>query len=215
MAKIGLIGEKIGMTRIFDAEGNMVPVTVIKAGPCPVVQIKTIEKDGYTAVKIAYKETKEGKLNKPEAGVFKKANVKPHKYLKEIRVDNIDGIKVGDILTVEQFTENDYVDISGKSKGKGFQGVVKRWGFSGGPKTHGQTDKWRAPGSIGNCADPGRVIKGKRMPGRMGFHTVTVQNLKVVKVFPEENLLVVKGSVPGPRGRIVLIKSAIKKKVAQ
>ena len=209
--RLGLIGEKIGMTRIFDADGNVVPVTVIKAGPCPIVQIKTEKKDGYNALRIAYKEVKETKLNRPELGTFKKVNISPHKIIREIRLEKIDGYKVGDVLNVEIFKEGGYVDITGITKGKGFQGVVKRWGFTGGPKTRGQSDRHRAPGAIGMCADPSRVWKNKRMPGRMGFEKKTVQNLKVIKIDKEKNLVIVKGSVPGTKNSIVIIKQAVKK----
>ncbi len=209
--RIGLIGEKIGMTRIFDADGNAVPVTVIKAGPCPIIQIKEEKKEGYNALRIAYKAVKEDKLNKPDIGIFKKNNISPHKIVKEIRLEEINGFKVGDVLKVDIFQEGGYVDVTGITKGKGFQGVVKRWGFAGGPKTRGQSDRHRAPGAIGMCAVPSRVWKNKKMPGRMGAERKTVQNLEIVKIDKEKNLLLIKGSVPGIRNGILIIKQAVKK----
>ena len=210
--KIGLIGEKIGMTQIFDDAGNVIPVTVIQAGPCVVVDIKTVERDGYNAIKLAYKEVEKTKLNRPKLGLFSKNNLKPHKYLREFKIDNPDDFKIGDILSVEQFGPNDFVDVTGITKGKGFQGVVKRWNFKGGPKTRGQSNKWRAPGSIGGATFPARVWKGKKMPGRMGYKRKTVQNLKVVSVEKEKNIILIKGSIPGHNKSIVVIKKAVKKK---
>lgn len=209
--KIGIIGEKIGMTRIFDKDGNVIPVSVIKAGPCPIIQIKNLQNDGYNALKVAFKECKENRLNKPLLGIFKKVNIVPHRIMREIRIETVENYKIGDTLTVDIFKEGDFVDVSGITKAKGFQGAVKRWGFAGGPKTRGQSDRHRAVGSIGSNTFPGRVWKNKRMPGRMGGKRVTMQNLEVIKVDKPRNLLIIKGSIPGPKGAIVLIKKAVKK----
>ncbi len=209
---IYLIGKKLGMSQIFDEEGNVIPVTVVEAGPCVVVQIKKVESDGYNAIRVAFDRIKESRLNNPELGVFKKNNLDPHRIIKEFRVDNIDEYKVGDILSVGEVEEGKYVDVTGITKGKGFQGVVKRWNFKGGPKTRGQKDKWRAPGSIGNATYPGRVWKGKKMAGRMGGERKTVQGLKIVGKVEEKNLLFIKGSVPGATKGILLIKESVKKK---
>ena len=202
----GLIGKKIGMTSVFSADGKNVPCTVIEAGPCVVTQVKTVETDGYEALQIGFQEKKAKHTTKPEAGHFKKAGVNPQRYLAEFKSFEEEH-KAGETLTVELFAENDFVDVVGKSKGKGFQGVVKRHGFGGvGQRTHGQDDRLRAPGSIGACSYPAKVFKGMRMAGQMGNKRCTVQNLQVIKVLPENNLLVVKGSVPGSKGSIVLIE---------
>jgi len=204
---IGLIGRKIGMTRVFDEEGRDIPVTVIEAGPCYVTQIKTPEKDGYIAVQLGFKEKKEKRVTKPLLGHFRKAGVPPTYVLKEFRDFNgWESLKLGDRITVEVFSPGDLVDITGRSKGRGFAGVVKRHGFRGGPRTHGQSDRLRAPGSIGASSFPSRVFKGTRMAGRMGNRRVTVRNLEVVKVYPEKNLLLVKGAVPGARNGYLEIK---------
>ena len=207
--KKALIGKKVGMTQIFDENGKVIPVTAIEVGPCTVTQIKTVEQDGYTAVQLGYGEVKESKLNKPELGKFKKSNIAPKKYLKEVRLDSIEGMKVGDELKADVFAEGDKVDIQGTSKGKGFQGVIKRWGQSRGPMGHGSMYH-RRPGSMGSTSTPGRVYKGKRLPGHMGVQTVTIQNLAVVKVDTDKNVILVKGSVPGAKGSILKIKSSVK-----
>ena len=201
----GLIGKKIGMTSVFGADGKNVPCTVIEVGPCVVTQIKTVEKDGYEAVQLGFQEKKEKHTNKAEAGHFKAAGVNPQRHLVEF-VGFDQDLKLGDTLTVDLFTENTFVDVVGTSKGKGFQGVVKRHGFGGvGQTTHGQDDRLRAPGSLGASSYPSRVFKGMRMAGRMGGDRVTVQNLLVLKVIPEYNLLLVKGSVPGAKNSIVIV----------
>jgi len=207
---IGIIGEKIGMTRIFDPNGVAIPVSIIKAGPAPIIEVKTTDKNGYESLKVAFKETKENRLNKPLLGIFKKLNIKPHKFIREIRVNSTEGFKVGDVLSVDIFKEGEYVDVTGITKAKGFQGAVKRWGFAGGPKTRGQSDRHRAVGSIGSNTFPGRVWKNKKMPGRMGGEKVTIQNLEIVKILKDKNILIVKGSVPGKKGEILIIKKAVK-----
>ncbi len=209
--KIGLIGRKIGMTRIFDETGKDITVTVISAGPCPIIEIKKDGKEKYNALRIAYKEEKEGRLNKPQIGVFKKVNLKPYRYIKELRIENNEEYKVGNVLDVGIFKEGEYVDVTGVTKGKGFQGVVKRWGFSGGPKTRGQSDRHRAPGSIGMNTFPARVWKNKRMAGRMGGVKKTVQNLRIIKINKDNNLILLKGSVAGTKDSIIMIKKAVKK----
>ena len=196
--KKALIGKKIGMTQIFDENGVVIPVTVIEAGPCVVAQIKTLEKDGYEAIQLGFGDVKENKINKPEKGHFKNANVPVKKHLREFRLDSIEGIKVGD-----------KIDVQGTSKGKGFQGVIKRHGQSRGPMGHGSMYH-RRPGSMGPTSTPGRVFKGKKLPGHMGHVTVTIQNLDVVRVDLDKNVILVKGSVPGAKGAILKIKSAVK-----
>ncbi len=202
----GLIGKKIGMTSVFSADGKNVPCTVIEVGPCVVTQVKTVETDGYEALQIGFVEKKDKHTTKPEAGHFKKAGVKPQRYLAEFK--GFEGEhKAGETLTVEFFNDANFVDVAGVSKGKGFQGVVKRHGFGGvGQSTHGQHNRLRAPGSIGACSYPAQVFKGMRMAGQMGNKRCTVQNLQVIKVLPENNLLMVKGSIPGSKGSIVLIE---------
>ena len=202
----GLLGKKIGMTSVFSADGKNVPCTVIEVGPCVVTQIKTVEKDGYEAVQVGFQERKEKHTNKPLEGHFKKAGVTPKRHLAEFKsFENTPAL--GDTLTVEMFQEGGFVDVVGASKGKGFQGVVKRHGFGGvGQATHGQHNRLRAPGSIGACSYPAKVFKGLRMAGQMGNDRVTVQNLQVIKVLPEHNLLMIKGSIPGAKGSIVLVE---------
>ena len=201
----GLLGKKIGMTSVFSADGKNVPCTVIEVGPCVVTQVKTLEKDGYEAIQLGYMEKKDKHTTKPMAGHFKKAGVKPQRHLAEFK-DFEGDHKAGDTITVELFNDTQFVDVIGTSKGKGFQGVVKRHGFGGvGQKTHGQDDRQRAPGSIGACSYPAKVFKGMRMAGQMGNERVTIQNLQVIKILPENNLLVVKGSVPGSKGSILSI----------
>ncbi len=194
------------MTRVFTENGEAIPVTVIEAGPCYVTAVRSIEKNGYEAVQLGYGEATEKALNKPKLGLFKKLNIRPLRYLKEFRYfPELSSVKPGDELRVDVFEVGDYVKITGKSKGKGFQGVVKRHGFGGGPKTHGQSDRLRAPGSIGQSSYPSRVLKGTRMAGRTGNKNVSVTNLEIVKVDPENNILMVRGAVPGARNGIVYI----------
>jgi large subunit ribosomal protein L3 len=202
----GLIGKKIGMTSVFSAEGKNLPCTVIEAGPCVVTQIKTKEKDGYEAVQLGFADKKDKHTTKPEAGHFKKAGVTPKRHLAEFK-DFETAYSPGDVITVEYFNTAGFVDVVGTSKGKGFQGVVKRHGFGGvGQSTHGQHNRLRAPGSVGACSYPAKVFKGTRMAGQMGNERVTIQNLQVIKILPENNLLLLKGSIPGAKGSIVLIK---------
>ncbi|MBN2684277.1 MAG: 50S ribosomal protein L3 [Pontiellaceae bacterium] len=207
----GLIGKKLGMTSVYNENGTAVPVTVIEAGPCVVVQRKDSEKDGYSAVQLGFEDQKEQRLNKPSLGHFKKAGVDAKRILKEFRVEGAAELNVGDVVDANAFAEVNYVDIIATGKGRGFQGVVKRYDFGGGRASHG--GGWvRRPGSIGMCEHPARVFKNKKMPGQMGAKRVTTQNLKVIQVRPEENLILVKGSVPGANGDIVTIKEALKKK---
>ncbi|MCX4358860.1 MAG: 50S ribosomal protein L3 [Rikenellaceae bacterium] len=202
----GLIGKKIGMTSVFSAEGKNIPCTVIEAGPCVVTQIRTVEKDGYSAVQIAYDEKKEKHTSKAMMGHFAKANTTPKRKLSEFKSFD-EELNLGDTVTVEMFEEGDWVDVTGVSKGKGFQGVVKRHGFGGvGGQTHGQHNRLRAPGSLGASSYPSRVFKGKRLAGRTGGDQVKVLNLKILKVIPENNLILVKGSIPGAKGSYLLIE---------
>ena len=201
----GLIGKKIGMTSVFSADGKNVPCTVIEAGPCVVTQVKTLEKDGYAALQLAFGEAKEKNTTKAMMGCFKKAGTTPKKHLAEFKFNEEHNL--GDVITVEIFNDVNFVDVVGTSKGKGFQGVVKRHGFGGvGQRTHGQDDRARKPGSIGACSYPAKVFKGMRMGGHMGCDRVTTQNLKILKIIPEHNLILVKGSVAGFNGSTVLIK---------
>ncbi|MBE6296147.1 MAG: 50S ribosomal protein L3 [Bacteroidales bacterium] len=202
----GLLGKKIGMMSVFSADGKNVPCTVIEAGPCAVTQVKTIEKDGYEAVQLGFQEQKESRVNAPLAGHFKKAGVTPKRHLAEFKGYETE-LNLGDVLTVDLFADASYVSVTGTSKGKGFQGVVKRHNFGGvGQATHGQHNRARKPGSIGACSYPAKVFKGLRMGGQMGNVRVTTHNLQVLKVIPEHNLLVIKGSVPGYNGSIVIIE---------
>ena len=202
----GLLGKKIGMTSVFSADGKNIPCTVIEVGPCVVTQIKTVDKDGYQAVQVGFQDKKDKHTNKPEAGHFAKAGVTPKRHLAEFK--SFETLpELGSTLTVDLFQEGAFVDVVGTSKGKGFQGVVKRHGFGGvGQATHGQHNRLRAPGSIGACSYPAKVFKGLRMAGQMGNERVTVQNLQVIKVLPEHNLLMIKGSVPGSKGSIVIVE---------
>jgi large subunit ribosomal protein L3 len=203
----GLLGKKIGMTSVFSADGKNVPCTVIEVGPCVVTQIKTVESDGYEAIQLGFEQKKDKHTTKPMAGHFSKAGVAPQRHLAEFK--GFEGeYKLGDTITVDGlFAEADFVDIQGTSKGKGFQGVVKRHGFGGvGQSTHGQHNRQRKPGSIGACSYPAKVFKGMRMAGQMGNEKVTVQNLQVLKVLPEHNLMMIKGSIPGSKGSIVMIE---------
>ncbi len=201
----GLIGKKIGMTSVFSAEGKNIPCTVIEVGPCVVTQVKTVEVDGYEAVQVGFQDKKEKHTTKPLQGHFEKAGVAPKRYLAEFK--NFDNeYKLGDEITVDLFADADFVDVIGTSKGKGFQGVVKRHGFGGvGQTTHGQKNRLRAPGSVGASSYPSKVFKGMRMAGQDGNRQVTMENLQVIKVMPEHNVLLVKGSVPGAKGAILLI----------
>ena len=203
-----IIGKKIGMTQIFDEKGLVIPVTAIEAGPCVVAQVKTIETDGYNAVQLGYGEIKDKHINKPEAGHFKKAGIQNKKHLREFRVNTID-VAVGDEIKADVFVAGDKIDVQGTTKGKGFQGVIKRHGQSRGPMGHGSMYH-RRPGSMGPTSTPGRVFKGKKLPGHMGRVTVTIQNLDVVRVDMDKNVILVKGSVPGAKGAILKIKSAVK-----
>ena len=204
----GLIGKKIGMTSVFGADGQNIPCTVIEAGPCVVTQLRTVEKDGYAAVQLAYDEISEKHASKALKGHFEKAGTTPKRKLVEFKADFAQDLKLGDTLTVADiFTDVAFVDVIGTSKGKGFQGVVKRHGFAGvGGQTHGQHNRLRHPGSLGACSWPSRVFKGMRMAGHMGNQRVTVINLEVIKVMPENNLIVVKGSVPGAKGSYVIVE---------
>ena len=204
-----LIGKKVGMTQIFDDKGRVVPVTVIEAGPCVVAQVKSVETDGYNAIQLGFGDVKESKMNKPERGHFAKANIAPKKHLREFRVESVEGVTVGTEWTVTEFAEGDKLDIQGTSKGKGFQGVIKRHGQHRGPMGHGSMYH-RRPGSMGPTSTPGRVFKGKKLPGHMGKVTVTIQNLDVIKVDADKNVVLVKGSVPGPKGAILKLKTSVK-----
>ena len=205
-----ILGKKIGMTQVFNDAGLAIPVTVIQAGPCAVVQKKTVENDGYTAIKLGFSEVQEKKLNKPDKGLFAKIKVTSKKYLKEFRTDDVDKYEVGqEIKVADMFADGDSIDVSGISKGKGFQGTIKRYGQKGGPDTHGSMYH-RRPGSMGAGTSPGRVYKGKKQPGHMGADKITIQNLNVVKVDTERNLLLVKGAVPGPKGGLIIVKGAVK-----
>ncbi len=205
-----ILGKKLGMTQIFDDNGTVIPVTVIQAGPCAVVQKKTVENDGYTAIKLGYEDIPERKLSKPEKGLYAKVKVAAKRHLKEFRTDSIDKYEVGqEIKVTDMFESGDKVDVSGISKGKGFQGVIRRFGTSRGPETHGSMYHRRV-GSMGAGTSPGRVFKGKHEPGHMGLDKVTVQNLSVVRVDGERDLLLVKGAVPGPKGALVTVREAVK-----
>jgi len=204
----GILGKKLGMTQIFAEDGIVIPVTVVEAGPIVVTQIKTVEKDGYNAVQIGFGEAKEKSLNKPQKGHLAAANVLK-KHLKEFRVDSVEGYTVGQEIKADLFTAGEKIDVSGTSKGKGFQGPIKRHGQSRGPESHGSRYH-RRPGSMGACSFPGRVFKNKKLAGHMGSVKVTVQNLEVVKVDADKNLILVKGAIPGPKGSVVTIKEAVK-----
>lgn len=203
---VGLIGEKVGMTHVYDQRGHFVPVTVVRAGPCLVTQIKTLDRDGYRAVQLGFRECKIEAITAPEAGHLK--NAVPLRVLREFRVGGDVEVSVGDRLTVDQFKEGQLVTVTGVSNGKGFAGVMKRHGFRGGPRTHGQSDRERAPGSIGSGTTPGRVFKGMKMAGRMGSDRVTIRRLKVVRLDQERGLLLLSGGLPGRRGGIVILRPA-------
>ena len=204
-----IIGKKVGMTQIFDEKGKVIPVTVIEAGPCLVAQVKSVETDGYNAIQLGFGDVKESKLNKPEKGHFAKAKLALKKHLREFRLDSVDGVNVGDEIKVDTFQAGDKIDVQGTSKGKGFQGVIKRHGQSRGPMGHGSMYH-RRPGSMGPTSTPGRVFKGKKLPGHMGRVPVTIQNLDVVKVDLDKNAILVKGSVPGAKGAILKLKTSVK-----
>jgi large subunit ribosomal protein L3 len=206
----GILGEKLGMTQVFDENNRIVAVTVVKAGPCVVTQIRTQEKDGYTALQLAYGQIDPRKVTKPVAGHFKAADVTPRRHLVEMRTDSIEGYTVGQEISADVFADGASVDVTGTTKGKGTAGVMKRHGFHGLGAGHGTQRKHRAPGSIGACATPGRVFKGMKMAGRMGHETQTTQSLTVHKVDAERGLLLIKGAIPGPKGGLVLVRSAVK-----
>ena len=207
--KKGIIGRKVGMTQIFDEKGNVIPVTVIEAGPCTVAQVKTVETDGYDAVQLGFGEVKDKHINKPEKGHFAKSGLEAKKHLREFRLESVENVKVGDEIKADVFTAGEKVDVQGTSKGKGFQGVIKRHGQHRGPMGHGSMYH-RRPGSMGSTSTPGRVFKGKKLPGHMGRVTITIQNLDVVRVDMDKNVILLKGSVPGAKGSILKIKSAVK-----
>ena len=203
-----IIARKVGMTQIFTEDGKVIPVTVVEAGPCPVVQVKTVENDGYSALKVGFIETSEKALTKPELGQFKKAGVKPHKVLKELRVDNAETYEVGAELKADVFAAGDKVDVSGLTKGHGFTGVIKRWNQHRLKMTHGTGPVHREPGSMGPISSPSRVFKHKHLAGQYGLENVTIQNLEVVKVDLNRNALLIKGAIPGPKGSVVTIKNS-------
>ncbi len=207
---LGILGKKIGMTQVFE-DGELIPVTVIQAGPNYILQKKTEEKEGYTSLQIGFDEKREKLTTKPMMGIFDKAKVKPQRFIREFEMDTVDGYELGQEIKVDILSDYDYIDITGTSKGKGFAGVMKRHGFGGNRKTHGVSRAHRTPGSIGQSATPSKVIKGKKMAGRLGGDQVTVQNLKVVKVDAENNLVLVKGAVPGAKKSYVVIQPAVKK----
>ena len=207
----GLIGKKIGMTQLFDESGKVIPVTVVEAGPCVVVQKKTMENDGYEAVQVGFGDVKVTKVNKPRAGHFKKADVAPKKVLREFRLADTSALSVGDILKADVFAVGDKVDVVGTSKGKGTAGAIKRWNFSRLKESHGTGPVARHAGSLGACSDPSRVYKGKKLAGHLGAERVTIQNLDIVKVDAENNLIAIKGAIPGPKGGIVVLADTVKK----
>ncbi len=207
--KKAIMGKKVGMTQIFDEQGRMIPVTVVEAMPNVVVQIKTEDKEGYNAIQVGFGEIRESLVNKPRKGTFAKAGVAPRRFLKEFRLEDISSYNVKDEITVDVFAEGDKVDVSGVSKGKGFQGVIRRWNFSRGPETHGSKFH-RAVGSMGASSDPSKTFKNKKMPGHMGNVNTTVQNLEIVKVMPERNVILIKGGIPGPNKGTVVIKNSVK-----
>lgn len=204
-----ILAKKLGMTQIFDETGRVIPVTVVEAGPNAVVQKKTVENDGYDAVQVGFVDLKEKKATKPVKGHFAKAGVTPKRFVRELRLDDVSGLNVGDEIKADIFEAGDKVDVAGISKGKGYAGTIKRWGQHIGPMTHG-SGYHRGPGSMGMCSDPGRVFKGKRLPGHMGVERVTIQNLAVVRVDAEKNIVLIKGGVPGPKGGLLIIKNTVK-----
>ena len=204
-----ILAKKLGMTQIFDETGKVIPVTVIEAGPNAVIQKKTVENDGYDAVQVGFVDLKEKKTNKPTKGHFAKAGVAPKKFIKEFRLDDVSGLNVGDEIKADIFEAGEKVDVAGITKGKGYAGTIKRWGQHRGPMTHG-SGYHRGPGSMGMCSDPGRVFKGKRLPGHMGVERVTIQNLTLVKVDAEKNIILIKGGLPGPKGGLLIVKNTVK-----
>ena len=206
----GIIGKKMGMTQIFDENGKVVPVTVVEAGPCTVVQKKTVESDGYVAVQLGYGDISAKKVSKPAKGHFDKADVAPKRTLREFRLDDISTMNVGDILKADVFAVGDRIDVVGTSKGKGYAGAIKRWNQHRLRESHGTGPVARHAGSMGSCSTPSRVFKGKRLPGHLGAERVTIQNLKVVKVDAENNLIAIKGAIPGPKGSVVCISDSVK-----
>jgi large subunit ribosomal protein L3 len=210
MASKGILGRKVGMTQVWDEQNRVVPVTVIEAGPCRVVQLKTPERDGYAAVQLAFGDIKERRLSKPELGHLKKADAPPSKNLVELRVEDLSPFEIGQVVKADVFEAGDRVDVTGVSKGKGFTGVMKRHNFKGQGASHGNHKKHRAPGSIGACATPARVFKGMRMAGQVGSAKTTTLNLEIVEGDAERNLILVRGSVPGPRGALIFIRNAVK-----
>ena len=206
-----IIGKKIGMTQIFDEKGNVIPVTVVEAGPCNVVMKKTIENDGYEAVQLGYGDVKVQRVNKPMMGHFKKADVAPKKTLKEFKLDDMASVSVGDTIKADIFAVGEKVDVVGTSKGKGTAGAIKRWNFSRLKETHGTGPVARHAGSLGACSDPSRVYKGKKLAGHLGCERVTIQNLVVAKIDADNNLIAIKGAIPGPKGGIVVIRDSVKK----
>ena len=207
--KQAILGKKIGMTQVFREDGTMVPVTVVMAGPCPVTQIKTVDHDGYDAVQMAFMPVREKLITKPEMGHLKKAGVEAHRYVKEFRLDDCSQYQVGSVIKADVFEKGEHVDVTGISKGKGFEGNIKRWNQSRGRKTHG-SHSYRVAGSMGACTYPGEVFKTKHLPGHMGRERITVQNLEVVRSDAERNLLLIKGAIPGANGGLVLVRSTIK-----
>ena len=205
-----IIGRKVGMTQLFAEDGKVIPVTVIEAGPCPVVQVKTTETDGYTALKLGFLDAKEKAMNKPDLGQFKKAGVKPCKVLKEVRLDSVEGYSVGDEVKADVFAAGDRVDASGVTKGHGYTGVIKRWNQHRLKETHGVGPVHREPGSMGANSSPSRVFKHKKLAGQYGVENVTIQNLEVVRVDAQRNAILVKGAIPGPKGSVVTLKTSVK-----
>lgn len=207
----GIVGRKLGMTQVFDEAARSIPVTAIEAGPCRIAQIRTPERDGYSAIQLAFDQTRTSKLTKPEVGHLRKAGVEPHRHLVELRVADASSFEVGQVLRADVFEAGERADVVGTSKGKGFAGVYKRHNFGGAPATHGTERKHRTPGAVGACATPSRIFKGQKMPGRLGHDRVTILNLEVVRVDPDRNLLLVKGAVPGPNGGVVIVRSAVRR----
>ena len=209
--KKAIIGKKLGMTQIFDEKGNLIPVTVVQAGPCVITMLRQAEKDGYAAVQMGFEDVPERKLNKPAQGAFKKADLPFKKYLKEFALEDISGYNVGDVVKASVFAEGDMIDVTGISKGKGYAGVIKRWNHSRvGPMTHGTGPVHRSVGSTGSASDPSRVMPGQKMPGHLGVEQVTVQNLTVVKVDDDKDIIAIKGAIPGPKGGLVFLKNTVK-----
>ncbi len=206
-----ILAQKVGMTRVYDAHGNIIPVTVLQAGPCAVTQIMTKERSGYSAIQVAFGDVRVKSVNKPTAGIFKKANVPPARWFREFRTDKASTFQVGQVLKVDSFAPGDFVDVFGTSKGKGFAGAMKRHNFGGGPSTHGQSDRPRAVGSIGSNTYPGRVYLGKKMPGHLGAEIVSVQHLEVVQVDADKNLMLIRGAVPGPKQSLITIRETVKR----